>query len=235
MKVLGLIPARGGSKSIPRKNLAPLDGRPLISYTCEAALGSRMLARSIVSTDDEEIAEVAGACGVDVPFLRPGSLAGDETPSVAVAQHALEWLAGRGESFDAVALLQPTSPLRTARHVDEAVDLLESSEADTVVSVVSVPHRFSPYSVMVERDGWLEDFWAEPLPFDRYRRQDHPPLLARNGPAVLVATGPVIAKGTFYGPRVAACRMDPEDSVDIDGPLDLALAEMLIRSRKEPA
>ena len=149
MEILGVIPARGGSKGIRRKNLALLGGRPLIAHTCDAARGSRALARVIVSTDDDEIAAEALRLGVEVPFLRPRTLAGDDTPMIDVLVDLLSTLAGR-ESYrpDAVALLQPTSPFRRAAHVDAAVDVFRASGADSVVSVVSVPHQFTPSSLM---------------------------------------------------------------------------------------
>ena len=183
--VLGLIPARGGSSGIPRKNIIPMAGRPLLSYTCEAALGSRVLSRVVLSTDDEEIAGVGRHCGVEVPFLRPADLARDDTPSVRVAQHALDWLREReGWEADVLVLLQPTSPLRLSHHIDEALDRMVDGEAETVVSVVPVPHRYHPYAIMSARNGYLEDFWQTPLPFDRFRRQNLPTFYARNGPAI---------------------------------------------------
>src|SRR5262245_16834240 len=125
MNVLGLITARGGSKGIPRKNLVPLLGRPLLAYTCEAALASTSLARVVLSTDDEEIASVGRAEGIEVPFMRPAELSRDDTPSIDVAVHAVQWLATHaGWQADALVLLQPTSPLRTAHHIDEACALM---------------------------------------------------------------------------------------------------------------
>ncbi len=237
MKILGLIPARGGSKSIPHKNIARLAGRPLLAYTCEAALQSQYLTRVILSTDDEVIAEVGRDCGVEVPFVRPSELARDDTPSLAVAQHAIRWLIEHeGWQADVLVLLQPTSPLRRAQHIDEAVDLLLRSGAETVVSVVQVPHRYSPYSVMRLVDGCLEDFWQVSVPFDRYRRQEVPVLYARNGPAVLVTRADVIVEQeTFYGSQVVPYMMDPADSIDIDTYFDLELAAWLLDRRKNGA
>ena len=167
--VLGLIPARGGSKGIPRKNIAILAGQPLLAYTCAVALGSRVLNRVVLSTDDAEIAEVGRQCGVEVPFLRPATLAQDGTPSIEVARHAVEYFRDNEHwTPDVVVLLQPTSPLRTSRHIDEAVDLMKESDADTVVSVVEVPHRFNPHSVMQLKDGALVDFLPVPTDFDRF-------------------------------------------------------------------
>lgn len=226
MNVLGLITARGGSKGIPRKNIAPLSGKPLLAYTCQAALQSGRFQRIVLSTEDAEIAEVGRQCGVEVPFLRPAELARDETPSIDVALHAVRWLREQQEwTADVLVLLQPTSPLRKSRHISEALELLENSGADTVVSVVEVPHRYSPYSVMREEDGWLRDFWTGPLPFDRFRRQNLPKLYARNGPAVLVTRVPILfEKKSFYGERISGYVMSEVESLDIDGPADLKLA-----------
>lgn len=232
-KLLGLIPARGGSKSIPRKNIVTLAGRPLLAYTCEAALGCQRLTRVLLSTDDEEIARVGRACGVEVPFLRPVELARDDTSSLAVAQHALGWLMDHGGwKPDTLVLLQPTSPLRRAQHIGEALQIMEQADADTVVSVVEVPHRFSPYTVMRLQDGWLRDFWQEPLPFYRFRRQNLPTLYARNGPVVLATrTSVILDSQTFYGPHTIPYVMSEEESVDIDTPSDLRLAEWHIAHR----
>ncbi len=233
--VLGLIPARGSSKNIPRKNIALLAGRPLLAYTCEATLGSRRLTRVLLSTDDQEIAQVGRACGVEVPFLRPLELAQDNTPSLSVAQHAVDWLIKHeGWEPDVLVLLQPTSPLRQARHIDEALERMVQAGADTVVSVVEVPHCFSPYTVMRLHNGWLHDFWREPVPFDRFRRQNLPVLYARNGPAVLATKAAVMFEcKSFYGQRVIPYLMDEQESVDVDTPFDLRLAEWLIIQRRE--
>lgn len=231
--VLGLIPARGGSKSIPRKNLANLAGRPLLAYTCEAAIAAKRLTRVILSTDDEEIARVGSECGIEVPFRRPSALARDDTPSIAVAQHCLEFLAqSEGFSPDVVVLLQPTSPLRRAHHIDEALERMEETGADTVVSVVEVPHRFSPYSVMQVRDGWLQNFYETPVTFDRYRRQEMPTFYGRNGPAVLAARARIIVEAnSFYGSQVAPYPMGIAESIDIDSPFDLELTAWLLERR----
>lgn len=238
MNILGLIPARGGSKRIPQKNIVALAGRPLLAYTCAAALGSRHVTRAVLSTDDAAIAGVGREHGVDVPFMRPAELAQDDTPSIAVAQHAVRWLAEHeGWQADVLVLLQPTSPLRRADHIDEALDALLASGADTVVSVVEVPHHFSPYKLMqVRDDGHLVDFWQDPLPFDRYRRQNIPVLYARNGPAVLATRAPVLfERESFYGAHVVPYVMSEEDSVDIDTPFELRVTEWLLAARQPGA
>ena len=231
--VLGLIPARGESKSIPCKNIAPLAGRPLLAYTCEAALASRLLTRVVLSTDDDEIAEIGRKCGVEVPFMRPKRLGRDDTPSLPVAQHAVRWLMMHGGwQADVLVLLQPTSPLRRSHQIDEALECLEETGADTVVSVTELPHRFSPFTIMQLQEGCLRDFLKEALPFDRFRRQNLPTLYARNGPAILASRVPVLLNSdSLYGQRIVPYIMSEEDSVDIDTPFDLQLAEWLIAQR----
>jgi CMP-N-acetylneuraminic acid synthetase len=237
MDVLGLITARGGSKSLPGKNLAPLGGKSLLAHTCAAARASRRLSRLVLSTDDAAIAEEGRRCGADVPFLRPAELARDDTPSIDVALHVLQQLQQRdGWRPQALMILQPTSPFRSAQHIDDAIELLERSGADTVVSVVEVPHRFSPYSVLRLEQGRLTEFWKEPVAFDRFRRQSLPKLYARNGPVVLVSrTAGMAERRSFYGPEVEAYVMSEMDSVDIDVPFDLLVAQAVLAARQGAA
>jgi CMP-N,N'-diacetyllegionaminic acid synthase len=228
--IVGLIPARGGSKSIPRKNLAVVAGRPLLAYTARAALGAARLDRVMLSTDDAEIAEAGRALGLEIPFLRPAALADDETGMVPVMRHALDWLQEHGSAAFALVLLQPTSPLRSAGHIDEAVALLLASGAETVVSVVEVPHNFSPASVMTRReDGRLTPFLPGP---PILRRQDKPRVFARNGPAILAVRSAVLRRDTLYGEPTLGYSMSAADSLDIDDPEDLWLAEQYIRRRE---
>jgi CMP-N,N'-diacetyllegionaminic acid synthase len=219
MNVLAVIPARGGSKGIPNKNLAIAAGRPLLAYTADAAHAATRLTRTIVSTDDQAIAGAARSLGLEVPFMRPASLAGDDTPMLPVLQHAVKTMRESGFTADLVVLLQPTSPLRRADHIDAAVDLLERSGADSVVSVVEVPHQFNPVSVMRLEDDRLQPFIDGPLVT---RRQDKPTVFARNGPAVLAVRTSVLEAGSLYGNDCRALVMSPNDSLDIDGPEDLA-------------
>jgi CMP-N,N'-diacetyllegionaminic acid synthase len=226
VNILGLIPARGGSRSIPRKNIVPLAGRPLLAYTCDAALQSKRLTRTILSTDDEAIAGVGKACGVELPFRRPADLARDETPMIEVIRHALDWIMEHERYLaDIVVILQPTSPLRRAEHIDAAVDLLLETGADTVVSVVEVPHQFNPVSLMRIKEGRLIPFLDQPMIL---RRQDKPRAYARNGPAVLVVRRELVSGGRLYGDMVLPLQMDPAASVDIDDADDLALAEFYL-------
>ena len=220
--MLGLIPARGGSKAIPGKNLAPVAGRSLLAWTIEAALGTRGLTRVVVSTDDERIAAEARRLGVEVPFMRPAELAADETPMLDVVLHACEEI-----PCDAVVLLQPTSPLRRASHIDDALELFHASGADCVVSVTALPHRFSPGSLMEVRDGCLVAL----EPGEATRRQEKAQLFARNGPAVLIVRpGAAEREGTLYPATARPYVMSDRDSVDVDAPFDLEVADALLRA-----
>ncbi len=226
--VIGVIPARGGSKGIPNKNLALLCGRPLLAYTADAAKESKRLTRTIVSTDDERIAECARSLGLDVPFMRPSSLAGDDVPMLPVLQHAIDALQSDGFSADIVVLLQPTSPLRRGEHIDAAVDWLQRVRGDSVVSVVEVPHQFNPTSVMRIDDGLLKPFLEGST---AARRQDKPRVYARNGPAVLAVHARGLREGSLYGNESWPLVMSPEDSLDIDTPWDLRLVESALSAR----
>jgi CMP-N,N'-diacetyllegionaminic acid synthase len=219
--VVALIPARGGSKGIPRKNLAPLAGKPLLRWAIDAARDADTVTRVVVSTDDDDIAEATG----DVEVLRrPAGLAADDTPMLDVIRHALEHV----EPCDVLVLLQPTSPLRRPEQVDEAVRLLLETGADTVVSVVEVPHRYEPWSLMELRDGRLVSR-SEPT-----TRQAKARLYARNGPAILALRPSGLGEG-LYGGDVVGYVMDEADSLDVDTPHDLELAELLLRSHSDRA
>jgi CMP-N-acetylneuraminic acid synthetase len=224
MDALGLIPARSGSRGIPDKNLASLGGKSLLAWTCEQAIASDRLTRRVVSTDSPEIGAAARGLGLEV-IDRPAALAADETPMLDVLLHALE----RIPDADPVVLLQPTSPLRRAVDIDAAIELWERTGADSVVSVVRVPHSFTPGS-QLRRD---EDGRLEPYPSAEHStsRQEKPLLFARNGPAVLVVRADTVRAGSLYGDDCRAYEMAPEDSIDVDEPLDLELAAFLLDRR----
>lgn len=233
MAIIGLIPARGGSKGIPGKNLALCGGRPLLAHTAVAALNAKSLDRVILSTDDPAIANVGKEWGLDVPFVRPAELASDTASSLSVMVHALKWAQSGGTHVEAIVLLQPTSPLRGARQIDEAVALLLDSGADTVVSVVEVPHRFHPQSLMrIEKDALHPLIEGGDFVL---RRQDLPTLYARNGPAILVIRPAQIATGHFYSGNTVPYVMPSIDSLDVDTPEDLELADAIISHRLSKA
>ena len=223
MKVLGVIPARGGSKAIPRKNLVMLGGKPLLAWTCEAAKGSK-LDRIIVSTDNEEIARIAVSYGVDVPFLRPAELSEDSSATIDAVTHALEAI---DEKFDAVMVLQPTSPFRTTQDIDECLALLEQSAADSVISVVDVG-GYHPARMKYLDSGRLVD-----PPFVELRenqpRQELVPMYIRNGAVYLTRTKTLL-EGSFKGADCIAYVMPSDRSVNIDEPIDLIVAEAILSS-----
>ena len=223
-KILGVIPARGGSKRLPRKNLALLCGKPLIAYSIEAAKAAEHLFRVVVSTDDAEIAACARALGADVPFLRPAELARDDSPVTGVLLHALEQA---GEDADAVALLQPTSPLRTAEDIDNAIEHFDSAHADTVTSVSAA--RDHPYWCWVERpDGSIEPYFSRShITLDRSAL---PKALVENG-AVYIVRREVLQGGTIYGTRVVPYQIEDARALDVDYQADLARAEKWLSGR----
>ena len=222
MRLVGVIAARGGSKGIQNKNIFPCAGKPLLAYTAIAAKQAVNLSRVILSTDDPAIAEIGRKFGIEVPFMRPGHLAGDDSLMIDVLKHTLKCLEDSGESIDGLVLLQPTSPLRKARHIDSAISVYEQHSPATVVSVMATPHQFTPNSLMVETDGVLRPWLSgEPV----LKRQDKPEFWARNGPAVLVMHPSEIREGRIYGERVVGFRMDSRSSLDVDTMEDLARAE----------
>lgn len=225
MRVVGVITARGGSKRVPGKNIRMCAGKPLLGWTCEAALGARLLDRVILSTDDKAIAEVGSNFGVEVPFLRPSNLAADDTPTVDVLIHLLNWL-GDQESIGAIVLLQPTSPLRTASDIDGAIELFLTSKADGVVSTTRVSNSFGAGKLMECDDvGEVKHATLDLPPQDR--------LVLRNGPAVLVVRPTTLRSGKLYGLRTLSYQMPQERSVDIDTPFDFLIAELLLEYRQK--
>jgi len=223
MKVLGVIPARGGSKAIPRKNIVPLGGRPLIHWTIKSAMKSK-LRRVVISTDDVEIREVAQRIGGDAPFLRPKEIATDDSPTIDVVLHALSVLR---EDYDAVMVLQPTSPFRTSDDIDSCLDLLsENPDADSVISIVAVG-KYHPARMKYFENGLLLD-----PPFgelrENQRRQELRTMFIRNGAIFLTRTRTLINR-SFKGRKSLGFEMPFERSVDIDELRDLRVAESLLR------
>ena len=215
MRVLGLIPARGGSKSIPRKNLVDLGGLPLIQWTIQAALGSS-LTRVVVSTDSEEIATVSQSLGAEVPFIRPIELSSDSTLSIDVALHALDVL---DEEFDAVMLLQPTSPFRTPSDIGAALNIIDG--ASSVISVVPVDGTHPARMKFIENGLLIDPPFAETT--ENMPRQELRPMFIRNGAIYLTRT-PEIRNRTFKGSLSRALVMSKERSINIDSFFELAIA-----------
>lgn len=227
-RILGIVPARGGSKGIPRKNLVSLCGRPLIAYTIEAALGAQMLTRLIVSTEDEEIAGVAMSLGADVPFRRPPELASDDARSLPVVQHAVRQVEDEeGSRYDVIVMLQPTTPLRTSQDIDEGIRLLLDSGADSVVSVVDVGAHHPFRMKRIDDDGRLINFVDQGFE-DMRPRQELPRVYIRSGDLYISRRAVVMEQSTLVGTDCRAVVIQEERAVNIDTPLDLLRAEQVL-------
>jgi len=230
MKLLALIPARGGSKGIKKKNIVPLCGRPLIWYTIEAAKNSGVFHNIVVSTDSDEIAEISRKWGASVPFKRPDYLATDDAKGIDVVLHAMEFMERRGESYDAIMVLQPTSPLRTAEDIQSAMEIFLKKDANAVVSVTEADHHPLWMSTLPP-DGRLDDFL---LPEVRNRnRQELPKYYRLNGAIYLARWEYLKEHGDWFKKNCFAYIMPRERSVDIDEMVDLLLAEALLKLRGE--
>jgi CMP-N,N'-diacetyllegionaminic acid synthase len=216
--VLGLVPARGGSKGLPDKNVRPFAGRPLVAYAAAAARESGVIDRLVLSTDSEAIAAAGRAAGLEVPFMRPAELAGDETPMLPVIEHTLMTLAAGGWEAEMIVLLQPTSPLRTARHIRDAVTLLRDTQADSVVTVVELPRHLSPDYVMRIEGGVLRPFLPEGAHVTR--RQDARPAYVREGSVYACWRRTVETFGNIYGRDCRPLLIDPAESLSIDSAAD---------------
>jgi CMP-N,N'-diacetyllegionaminic acid synthase len=221
IKTLALIPARGGSKGIPRKNIKQIAGKPLIAWTIEAALRSSLLDIVVVSTDDPEIAEVARQAGAQVPFIRPSILAQDDTPGIDAVLHALDQL----PQYDSVLLLQPTSPLRTTEDIDACLHLAFERNAQSVVSV-SEPETHPYWTYRLTKSQTLEPM-IDAVPVAR--RQDLPTVMALNGAMYFADVKWLRSSGGFMGPETLAYVMTRERSIDLDTALDWKLAELLLK------
>jgi len=227
MKILCIIPARGGSKGVPRKNIKLLGGKPLIQYTIESAQKSRNLNKIMVSTNDEEIAAISEKLGMNVPELRPNRLASDTSPTIDTVLYTLQYYERNGELFDAVCLLQPTSPFRDEGSIDTAIEIFKNTDADSLVSVSKVPHEYNPHWVF------------EPDPEGKFlqiatgeaeiitRRQALPNAYYRNGSIYLVKTSVVLEQHSLYGKNISFIEMDARYLVNIDTMEDWGRAEHL--------
>jgi len=228
MRILGVIIARGGSKGILRKNLAPLLGKPLLAYTAEAALASKHLTRTVLSTEDEEIASVGRQHGLEIPFLRPRELALDDTPTIPVIQYTVRELEARSEYYDAVMVLQPTNPLRRPEDIDGAIELLQQTAADSVISFVDVREKHPARMKVVTADGRVIDPpFAEA--FEGQPRQSLPKLYLREGSIYLTRRSVLMEQRSLKGQDCRAWIIPEERACNIDGPFDLFLAEQLLK------
>jgi CMP-N-acetylneuraminic acid synthetase len=221
--VLALIPARGGSKGIRDKNIRPLHGHTLLEYASNAASKSGVIDRAVLSTDSERIAAEGRRVGIEVPFIRPAELARDDTPMLPVIEHAVDFLEQQGWQPEIVVLLQPTSPLRTADHIRNAVQELRDSAADSVVTVVQLPRHLSPDYVMRIEEGRLVPFLPEGASVSR--RQDARPAYVRDGTVYAFWRRTLRDTRTIYGVDCRAMVLPARESLTIDTPEDWDEAE----------
>jgi len=224
-RCLAIIPARGGSKSIPLKNIRPLGGKPLLAYTIEAAKQSRYLDRCVVSTDHAEIAKVASEYGAEV-YTRPADLATDEAPTEWTLLHVLEVLEKDGYCPDIVVTLEPTSPLRTARLIDQCIEAVLQGNADSVLTVKEVR------ACMGRISNRQFEFLIKNQP---RRRQDREPLYQESSTVYVTKTDTLLRRRSVLGDRLKAVVVSDEEAVDINTPLDLVIAEAVLRWKHEGA
>lgn len=227
MNLLGLIPARGGSKGIPGKNTRVLGGKPLLAYTALAAQKAEICTKLIISTDSEQIADVARQWNIEVPFLRPAELAQDTTPMLPVIHHAIAEMETRGFRADAVLLLQPTAPFRRWEDLKAAFELLRNDDSvDSVVSVEPVPQHYSPYFIMRVENDRLLPFMEGGLKFTR--RQDVPETYSRNGDFYFTRVRTLREQNSIYGQNCRPFIVRDSDRVNLDTLEDWSAAEIII-------
>jgi CMP-N,N'-diacetyllegionaminic acid synthase len=232
MRILGIIPARGGSKGVPGKNIKLLNGKPLLQYTVEIALESQYLTDVILSSDDTQIITVAESLGVQVPFIRPTALAEDKTPTIDVIIHALQWFEKQAVFFDAVCLLQVTSPFRTVEFLNKAITKFMDSGCDSLVSVQKVPHEYNPHwTFEVNQDGNLKIATGESKIISR--RQELPNTYHRDGSIYITKTEVILQQHTLYGKSTAFIESSPEFYVNIDTLADWEKAEQMIKNNQK--
>jgi CMP-N,N'-diacetyllegionaminic acid synthase len=229
MKLLVIIPARGGSKGIPKKNIIDVNGKPLIAYTIEPSLEllkSGMADKVIVSTDSQEIAEVAIALGAEVPFLRPAEISGDKAKSIEFIQHAIDYYKDLNIHYDGVVLLQPTSPLRTAKDMQKAISLFASNDNDSLISCYEEEYINDLVIYKLSADG-KTSMPVNPLHNKGVRRQDHGSLYVRNG-CIYISSAELIQKGLVIGEQPLMYIMEKNQSVNVDTMEDLELLRKML-------
>jgi CMP-N-acetylneuraminic acid synthetase len=231
-EVLAIIPARGGSKSIPRKNINLFFGHPLIAYSIAAARCSPSVTRVLVSTDDDEIAAISRSYGAETPFLRPAVYAQDDTPDLPVFQHALKWL-WENEAYrpDIIVQLRPTSPLREVRHIEQAITLLLDNPESDAVRTVCVPFQ-NPFKMwQIQEDGFMRPLLTTEYP-EPYNmpRQALPEVYWQTGYVDAAWSRTILEKGSMTGERILPLIINPDEWIDIDSPDDWRRAERLLET-----
>lgn len=232
MRILAIIPARGGSKGVPGKNIKLLNGKPLLQYTAEIALQSENLAAVILSSDDDQIISLSKKIGIPVPFVRPAELAQDNTPTIDVVLHALKWYENQEVFFDAVCLLQATSPFRTLEFVNKAIAKFIASGCDSLISVQKVPHEYNPHwTFEVNEMGNLKIATGEDQIISR--RQELPEAYHRDGSIYITKTEVLLQQHSLYGKSTSFIESQPEWYVNIDTLSDWEKAEQMIKNNQK--
>lgn len=232
MRVLGLVPARRGSKGLPLKNIRPLQGKPLLAWPIEAARASRYVDRVVVSTDDAEFAALAQAAGADVPFLRPSELASDTAPSIGVILHALDALEAAGDSYGYLALLEPTSPLTGAEDIDAALEALveKRAVADAIVGVTALVSNHPAFAVRLDARGMMRPYTA--ASFDLLpRRQDIEPLYSLDGSLYISSVEAIRRERGFCHDRTLSYLTPRWKSLEVDDLIDFICIEAILAQR----
>ena len=227
-KIIAIIPARGGSKGLPKKNVKEIMGKPLIAWTIEQALASKYLDKIVVSTDNEEIKLISEKYGAEVPFLRPKVLARDDSPTIDVIMHAINWFEKREEYFDIIVLLEPTSPLRKEDDIDNAIELFIKNidKADSLVSVGDV-HLENPYIMKKFEKGYVKSFIE--INEEIYQRQQLPKVYFPYGVIYLSKTDALKKYKTFYQERTIPYYIERWQNYEVDDIYDFICAEAIIK------
>jgi CMP-N,N'-diacetyllegionaminic acid synthase len=225
-KVLAIIPARGGSKGLPRKNIADLVGRPLIAWTIEASLNSKYITKTMVSSDDKEILDISVEYGAET-IKRPENLASDDATSESVVKHAIDYLKTMGEVFDIVVLLQPTSPLRNSKDIDEAFEVMFDSSATAVISVCDLDNKILK-AFINNTSGFLKGISNDKYPF--MRRQDLPKVYIPNGAIYIIEIKLFLEKNSFLTKNSVSYTMSKNKSIDIDTLDDVKISAIFLTS-----
>lgn len=232
MEILGLIPARGGSKRLKAKNIRKLNGKPLLAHSIESAIESDVFDKIIVSTDDDEIADIARDYNTEIPFKRPKDLASDEAQIKDVTKHIIDRYKNKGVNYDAVMNILPTSPLRSPEDIRQAVEKFKNKNCDYLVSVTD--YRYTPMRALVsDENDQIKPYWLENSSIQNRsdvfaRSQDHPDFLADAASFYLVDTESFIQDHTFHGENTVGYYIPPERAIDIDDKFDFQLAELIL-------
>ena len=230
--ILGLVPARGDSKGLPRKNIKPLLGKPLIAWTIEQALTNKYLDRVVVSTDDKEIAEISKKYGAEVPFIRPKELARDDSTTIDVVLHTLNWFENAGEKYDYLALLEPTSPLREKNDIDKCIELLINNEAaKSIVSVSKLESAHPEFNIVIDKKSGFIKKIDGTTEFKGLRRQDLQDIYFFDGTIYISEISTLKIKRTFYHKFTISYIVPRWKSLEIDELSDIICAEALLKSK----